>query len=111
MGNQANSPGDPFLVGQLGSSVAPAHCQEHRGVSATPDPLWVRDGGSGPWRPERAAGGGRELRSRPRREGEGAAWPAGELWWSGRGCNRQRGPSSRRWGPGVPSCVGKKTGA
>lgn len=35
MGNQANSPGAPFLMGQLGSRVAPAHCQEHRGVSVT----------------------------------------------------------------------------
>lgn len=83
MGNQANSPGAPFLMGQLGSRVAPAHCQEHRGVSVTGwgggAVLWAQDGWSGPWRPERAAGGGREPRSRPRREGEGAAWPAREL--------------------------------
>lgn len=36
MGNQASSPGAPFPVGQLGSRVAPARCQQHRRGSSRP---------------------------------------------------------------------------
>ncbi|KAM5308530.1 prostaglandin E2 receptor EP1 subtype isoform 1-T1 [Glossophaga mutica] len=64
------------------------------------DPSRVVQGGAAPWRPEWAAGGGRELRSRPCRKG-GRKRPAGELQRSGK-CSRQQGLRSRRWGLRVP---------
>lgn len=76
MGARPTSQSPPSSWGELGPRMTPDHCQECReGVSATPGPLQACAGWNSPWRLERAAGGGREWRSRPRREGgsEGAA--------------------------------------
>lgn len=70
-------------------------------VSVTPGPLWAGAKWSGPWRPEQAAGGRRELGSRPWREGgrEGASGLP-ESWSTvGEGAEDSR---SQDTGDGVP---------
>ena len=77
-------------------------------VPANPGPPKAYTKWNGLWRLEWAAGGGRERRSRPRKEGGGRERPAGERR-SRLGCSwaaEQQGPNGRRWGPCIQGSTG-----
>lgn len=86
-------------------------------VPANPGPPKAYTEWNGPWRLEWAAGGGRERRSRPGREGGGRERPAGELGRSRLGCSwaaEQRGSRGQTAGNGDPAseaAPGKKAWA
>lgn len=114
MGNQANSPRAPVLEGAAGVQSGPCPLPgAQMGLSHPRSPAGARQckiaraapGGQSP------GGGRRQGAGEPPQEGgRGSGLPESALVQRAR-VQQAAGPSSRRWGPGVPSCVGKKTGA
>ena len=83
-------------------------------VPANPGPLKAYTQWNGPWRLEWAAGGGREWRSRPRREGGGGSGLPESSAAAGWGAAAQRGGRGQAAGTGDPAseaAPGKKAWA